>query len=102
MPNAPTVFTPHNIALIRTMKRAGASNKAIADAIGSTSHSVQARCAQLKLEKRYRFMKTRVSEACADAFERQAAKRNMTPTAFLKLMLHTVANEDLFRAVLDD
>lgn len=98
------VFTEENIGIIHRMVYEGKSPGEIAAVIGTTPRSLVARCCQLGIPLRIdeSHLSAKVDPACVEAFESEAKKRNMQPTQFLRMILTTIARENLFNAVIDE
>jgi hypothetical protein len=101
------IFTKAAIGRIQAMQDSGSTNKEIAAAIGTTEGSLAARVSQLGLSRYPRHApdgRMRVS------FPRQtftecaphAARRNLSASDLIRLLVERITQDNLFEAVLDD
>lgn len=106
MSNSRVIYTEHAISTIRKMQRAGASNAEIAMALGTTPARLTSRLNQLGLSRRrtpdVRSVHVMVPEVIIGAFSSRAEARAMTARDLIRLVLLTIAQDDLFSAILDD
>src|SRR5258708_98259 len=101
----PPLFTNATIGRIQAMQDSGSTNREIAAAIGSTEGSVAARASQLGLSRnpqhvacmRVSFPSQTFTE-CAP----HAARRNLSPSDLIRLLVKRITADNLFEAVLDD
>jgi hypothetical protein len=99
------VFTPEVIALMRRMKREGATPREIADEIGNgtTAGSVAARCAQLGINRGTgNTLTAGVGQVVVEKFANEASRRKMPTSLLVRDILRKVALDNLFAAVIDD
>jgi hypothetical protein len=93
------IFTKAAIGRIQAMQDSGSTNKEIAAAIGTTEGSLAARASQLGLGGRMRvtFPEQTFTE-CAP----HAARRNLSASDLIRLLVNRITQDNLFEAVLDD
>jgi hypothetical protein len=96
------VFTEAAIARLRKMKRAGDTNEAIAMALGSTANSVGSTCSKLGI-RRYRdgYLTIAVDRYVLIGLRKEAETHRLTLPDFLKKLLTTIVDDNLFNAVID-
>ncbi len=96
----PWVFTPEVMETIKKMRANGISARVIAATIGTTRESLQATLCQKG------FTAPLVTRLLNDEVKRiylaEAKRRRMRPGQLTKLLLTTIAKDNLFTAVLDD
>jgi hypothetical protein len=99
------VFTKAAIGRIQAMQDCGSTNREIAAAIGTTESSLASRASQLGLSRnpqhspcmRVSFPKQTFTE-CAP----HAARRNLSGSDLIRLLVKRITQDNLFEAVLDD
>jgi hypothetical protein len=101
------VFTRATIGRIRTMQDSGSTNKEIAAAIGSTEGSVASRTSQLGLSRNPqhpldKHFRVAIPERTITRCMPHAARRDISPSDLIRLMVDRIAQDNLFEAVLDD
>lgn len=116
MGRRPTIFTPEVYAKIPTWVEQGLTPEAIAERIGSTVGSLKTRCAEQRIRLRPGTQQQKVifadtsrmlihvplSRPALQSIRNEAAKRDLAADALAGLILETIANENLFAAVMDD
>ncbi len=99
----PRIFTPERVAIMRRMAADGATAEDIAKAIGSTVTSVRTKTAVLKISLRKgKYLGASVPTDVAALCITAAEQRGVTIGALVRKLLITVAQDDLFDAILDD
>jgi hypothetical protein len=99
------LFTKAAIGRIQAMRDGGSTNREIAAAIGTSEGSLAARASQLGLSRnpqhaacmRVSFPKQTFTE-CAP----HAARRNLSSSELIRLLVKRITADNLFEAVLDD
>jgi hypothetical protein len=99
------LFTREAIGRIQAMQDGGSTNREIAAAIGTTEGSLASRISQLGLSRNPKNAAcTRVSfpEQTFTECASHAARRNLSASDLIRLMVDRIAQDNLFEAVLDD
>jgi hypothetical protein len=99
------IFTKAAIARIQAMQDSGSTNKEIAAAIGTTEGSLAARVSQLGLSRNPKHaasMRVSFPEQTFIQCAPQAARRNLSASDLIRLLVNRIAQDNLFEAVLDD
>jgi len=105
------IFTHANVIKIKALAANGLGSIQIAHAIGSTPASVRNRCSRMKIKLGGKKGSARgaepciisnVSEASFIVLHRHAKQRQISVQILAALLLETIAEDDLFDAVLDD
>jgi hypothetical protein len=101
------IFTKPTISRVKTMLDTGLTNKEIAAAIGTTEASLAVRISQLGLSRnphRPLDKPTRVAipERTITRCAPHAARRDLSPSELIRLLVDRITQDNLFEAVLDD
>ena len=116
------VFTPQNLAILRRMAEQGCSAPEIAKALGSTPSSVRVTCSRQQIRlRRGRGDVARpplvqravdyegrvpvvayLAEPVYAEFRRRANDLQKPASAFASMLLSAIAEDDLYKAVLDE
>lgn len=98
------VTPPHKIAALKESLESGLSIRRAAKAVG-INRSTACRWARLvewqKKPERVEKLTLNISKKAKMQFKSEAAKMHLSPTMFASLVLETIAEDDLFGAVLD-
>lgn len=89
------------LADIRRMKRERLSNKVIARTLGSTEQAIESLCYKHGI-KRTSEKSVSIGAPLILAYQAEARRRGEPFEKFLRKVLRTVAQDNLFTAVLDD
>jgi hypothetical protein len=101
------IFTKAAIGRIQAMQDSGSTNKEIAAAIGTTEGSLAARVSQLGLSRYPRHalggrMRVSFPEQTFTECAPHAARRNLSASDLIRLLVERITQDNLFEAVLDD
>jgi hypothetical protein len=101
------LFTKATIGRIQAMQDSGSTNKEIAAAIGTTEGSPAARASQLGLSRYPRHelggrMRVTFPEQIFTECAPHAARRNLSASDLIRLLVKRITQDNLFEAVLDD
>ena len=100
------IFTKAAIGRVKAMLDCGSTNREIAAAVGTTEASLAVRISQLGLSRHPRHLdgRTRVNfpERTIARCMPHAARRDLSPSDLIRLMVDRIAQDNLFEAVLDD
>jgi hypothetical protein len=113
MKRTPNILTREVLAKIPAMVASGeyANRQAIADALGCKLTTLTVRCSQSGISLRVAGGKrrgpepytiVRLDQNVADKLNAYAAKSGMTGQALARRLIETIAQDDLYAAVLDD
>jgi hypothetical protein len=99
------LFTKATIDRIQAMQDSGSTNREIAAAIGSTEGSLAARSSQLGLSRNPKHascMRVTFPEQTFAECAPRAARRNLSASDLIRLLVKRITQDNLFEAVLDD
>jgi hypothetical protein len=101
------IFTREAIGRIQAMQDSGATNREIAAAIGTTEGSLESRVSQLGLARNPRrhldgHTRVAIPEQIFTQFLPHAARRHLSSSDLIRLLLKRITQDNLFEAVLDD
>jgi hypothetical protein len=99
------LFTKATIGRIQAMQDNGSTNREIAAAIGTSEGSLAVRVSQLGLSrnpKNATSMRVSFPEQTFTNCAPHAARRNLSTSDLIRLMVDRIAQDNLFEAVLDD
>jgi hypothetical protein len=93
----------NTIAVVRRMKREGASNAEIAMAIGLTERAIKALCHKRGIIRPLvGALPMPIGGHLYDFYHAEAARRNMKLPRFMRKLLLRIAEDKLITAILDD
>jgi hypothetical protein len=100
------LFTEATIGRIQAMQDNGLTNREIAAAIGTTEGSLAARASQLGLSRRNpqhaACMRVSFPSQTFTECAPHAARRNLSASDLIRLLVERIMQDNLFEAVLDD
>lgn len=106
------VFNLEALAAIREADESGKPRAETAELLGTTPNAIAATLSRKNRGKSARvyavsgvrrgYMAVRLPEERVALFDREARSRRMTRNQLIYHLLHRVADDDLFRAILDD
>jgi hypothetical protein len=97
----PSIFKPTTLRVIRLLKQHGVPNRIIAVLVGSTPGSVSATCAQFGI-RCDGYIGAQVGLRSEAAFQREADRRGVVLSVFIKRVMQKIARDDLFSTILDE
>lgn len=96
-------YTPQVEEAVRRAKHNGVPNKEIAMAMGLTDNQVRGLCRMRRFKRRTSGrLKVPVGQRLMKELHAEAVRRGMAFDPFMRLLLLTIVDDNLFAAILDD